>query len=394
MKKKIAVYTCMTGNYDNIKEIKNKEKGIDYYCFTNNKNVKSNTWKVIYIEDKTLSNVELARKTKIMGTPMLNEKYDILVWMDAAVTFKKSIHDFINQYLNKKDSFVAFKHGNRNNIKEEMEACFRFNKEEKDKIERLMKFYEEEDYNYDNGLIESTVFIKRPKDRKVKETSNLWFSMIVNYTKRDQLSFNYCIKKTGLKVKWINEKVFDNDWFLWENHNLNHDINHYNFYYGDVNNYEMKNDFHYTYTKKRNEYIIDVKTNQPSNLIYINLNCLPCTEIKNLKYKNIKNIEIINAVKYKDKIVFFNTFPYLKITDELKENKKIQISFELYELTEQEKMEVVTQLGDEVKRLNYQIDNLNNLVQEKDDMIRNLSQKFYRKVYNKIGPRIRTIFKK
>ena len=48
--------------------------------------------------------------------------------------------------------------------------------------------------------------------------------MIINYSKRDQLSFNYCIKKTGLKVKWIDEKVFENDWFLWENHNLNHNI--------------------------------------------------------------------------------------------------------------------------------------------------------------------------
>ena len=46
MKEKICVYTCMTGNYDSIKEIPKKEAGIDYYCFTNNKNVKSNTWKV------------------------------------------------------------------------------------------------------------------------------------------------------------------------------------------------------------------------------------------------------------------------------------------------------------------------------------------------------------
>jgi len=47
--KKVCVYTCITGDYDNLKEIKNKEKNIDYYCFTNNKNIKSNTWKVEYI---------------------------------------------------------------------------------------------------------------------------------------------------------------------------------------------------------------------------------------------------------------------------------------------------------------------------------------------------------
>ena len=35
MSKKICVYTCITGNYDNVHEITNKEKGLDYYLFTN-----------------------------------------------------------------------------------------------------------------------------------------------------------------------------------------------------------------------------------------------------------------------------------------------------------------------------------------------------------------------
>ena len=50
---KICVYTCITGDYDNLIEIKNKEKNIDYYCFTNNKSIKSNTWNVIYIKEKS-----------------------------------------------------------------------------------------------------------------------------------------------------------------------------------------------------------------------------------------------------------------------------------------------------------------------------------------------------
>ena len=40
-KNKICVYTCITGDYDNPKEILKLEKGIDYYCFTNNKKIKS-----------------------------------------------------------------------------------------------------------------------------------------------------------------------------------------------------------------------------------------------------------------------------------------------------------------------------------------------------------------
>ena len=105
---KICVYTCITGNYDCIKEIKNPEQEIDYYCFTNNRNIKSNTWNVVYIDnDENLSDVILARKIKILGHPIINQKYDILLWMDGSVTFNKSIKEFINYYLGDDDYFVA-----------------------------------------------------------------------------------------------------------------------------------------------------------------------------------------------------------------------------------------------------------------------------------------------
>ena len=41
---KICVYTCITGNYDDLKEVKVKEDNIDYICFTNNKGLSSNSW--------------------------------------------------------------------------------------------------------------------------------------------------------------------------------------------------------------------------------------------------------------------------------------------------------------------------------------------------------------
>ena len=132
-KEKICVYTCMTGNYDNVREILNKEDGIDYYFFTNNKNIKSNTWKVVYIDDKDLDDFYLSRKIKMVGTEITN-KYDTVVWQDASVQFKKSIREFVNKYKKQNDDFVAFKHGERSSVKEEANACFRFFKDSKQNI--------------------------------------------------------------------------------------------------------------------------------------------------------------------------------------------------------------------------------------------------------------------
>ena len=62
--KKICVYTCITGDYDNVHEVKKKETGVDYLLFTNNKSVVSNSWQVVYIEDPNLDNQRLSRKIK------------------------------------------------------------------------------------------------------------------------------------------------------------------------------------------------------------------------------------------------------------------------------------------------------------------------------------------
>lgn len=344
-KNKICVYTCITGEYDNLKDI-NKEKGIDYYCFTNNKNVKSNTWNVIYIEDKELSNVLLARKTKILGNDIVND-YDIALWMDAAVSFTKPIREFINYYLNDDDKFVAFKHGERNNIHEEMVACYRYDKESKDKIIKLEKFYKKEKYPDNNGLIESTVYIKRSNDLKVKETMKIWFDMILNYSHRDQLSFNYAIYKTGLKVKWINKKVFNNDWFKWYAHNkFDYVLEKYSIYFGYENEYHMENDFHGKYKIKNNTFIVDAIAPCDVSIFNIFISNIPCTLLKQTNFNNQKNkIKYYNDIDYLNGHLFYNSPAKIRIFSSLKKGDKIHIELKMHLLNREETYDFINYLN-------------------------------------------------
>ena len=129
---KICVYTCITGNYDNLHEIESPEKNIDYYCFTNNKNLSSKTWRIIQISDNSLDNCRLARKIKILGHKEL-EEYDICVWTDADIVWQKGISDFVSTYL--KDSpFAIFKHHCRTTIKDEAITCLLVGKDTKESI--------------------------------------------------------------------------------------------------------------------------------------------------------------------------------------------------------------------------------------------------------------------
>ena len=347
-KEKICVYSCITGDYDKVNEVK-KEKGIDYYLFTNNKKIKSNSWKVIYIEDDSLSNVVLARKIKILGHPIINDNYDIALWMDGAVSFNTKIHDFISNFLEKDDVFVAFKHGERNTIEDECKACVRYRKEDKSKIEKILNFYKKENYPDNNGLIESTVFIKRIKDEKVRETMNLWFDMIKNFTKRDQLSFNYCIYKTGLKVKWINEKVFNNDWFTWYNHSTSDSIKGYRVYFGDEDkDYNIDFDVQGDYKIEGNTYSfkIEILNNTNNTIIYVTN--VPCVWFSNIKIKNIKREEydLTNVVNYdyNNKDIFYNSNATIKINKELHKGDMLEFQIDMKVLLESERLDLIDYL--------------------------------------------------
>lgn len=52
--KKIVVYTVIFNDYDFLKPHPIKYDNIDYICFTNNKNLKSNFWTVKYIKKKMI----------------------------------------------------------------------------------------------------------------------------------------------------------------------------------------------------------------------------------------------------------------------------------------------------------------------------------------------------
>ena len=57
MQNKYIVYTALFGKYDKLLEIPRMNKHIDYVCFTNDKDLTSKTWDIIYVNDDNSSTV-------------------------------------------------------------------------------------------------------------------------------------------------------------------------------------------------------------------------------------------------------------------------------------------------------------------------------------------------
>ena len=367
MENKICVYSCITGDYDNIHEIEQKEPGIDYFLFTNNKKIKSNTWNVIYIEDDNLDDQRLSRKIKMLGAPIINENYDISLWMDASILFQTSIKEFIKKYHNSKMApFSSFIHHSRNCIYEEANACIRYRKDTKENISKHMEFLKKENYPKNNGLYEMTVFIKEHNNPIVKKTMEMWFDMVCNYSKRDQLSFMYCVWKTGMKINPINLNVWNNDYFTSVKHNFKKEIIDYRIYFGDENNYNLKYDIQGEYKRINDKYIIDIKIPITTNKIKLEVSKVPCIKYKNLYIKDVNknDIRVINDIYYNKSSIFYNDLSILEITGDFKKNNSFYLEIELRKMELNEIYGFIDYLGYNLKKEDDGNSNLRDQINE------------------------------
>ena len=211
--KKNVIYTCISGNYDRLIELSNVDtKNFDYICFTNSdllleKNIFP--WKIINVKDFNIDidlsdtdyYVKFARFFKL-HPHLFFEKYENSIWIDGNINVIGNLSEYLN-FLNDFNYLAIPIHPFRNNIYEEIFACNRLGKETNEKLNIINKFLINENFPRNTNLVQSGVLLRKHNDDKCIFMMNKWWEMIKNYSKRDQLSFNYVFWKYGGKYLGI-----------------------------------------------------------------------------------------------------------------------------------------------------------------------------------------------
>jgi rRNA processing protein Gar1 len=125
-----VVYTCISGNYDTLKDPTVVTPGWEYICFTDQK-VISNVWTIRplpkeIVEDKSLTQVKRQRIVKIQPWRFIGA-CDVCVWVDANLKIIGNIDDMIGMVG---DSYLAtITHPDRKDIYQESKAILRYRKD-------------------------------------------------------------------------------------------------------------------------------------------------------------------------------------------------------------------------------------------------------------------------
>ncbi len=207
-KKRIVIYTAITGNYDALITPEHINEDYDYICFTDNPALESNFWQIREMEASDLDDVRKARRYKVLPHVYLPE-YDFSVWVDGNFEIVGDVEEYIKEY-SKQSPMLCIVHPDRDCAYEEAQACIDQGKDADEIIQSQMERYTARNYPRHSGMIASGILFRKHGEPDVIKVMNDWWAEIESFSRRDQLSFNY--------VCWKNNFCYDeSDLSCWGN---------------------------------------------------------------------------------------------------------------------------------------------------------------------------------
>lgn len=192
----ITIYTAIFGDYDILKDPLFINKNIKYICFTD-QDFKSDVWDIRKVEREESDPRREARKYKILSHKYIDT--EISLWIDGGYQLIKNPLPHIKKMLSITDMACSI-HPSRKCIYDEAERCLQINKGDPRKIRNQISKYAREKYPSNNGLIHSSVLLRKQSQEVIKIEED-WWKELTKFSVRDQLSFNYIVWKNNFKYE-------------------------------------------------------------------------------------------------------------------------------------------------------------------------------------------------
>ena len=204
----LVIYTAFTGDYDSLKEPEFIDKDARYVCFTQNPDLKSDTWEIIQMEDSTLDDNRIAKQYKVFPNRYFPDfKYSF--WLDGTFKIKGSIREYVSKYIN--SSMLTVVHPERDCIFDEAAASMHFPRYSNYTMSKQVEKYRNEGMPLHYGLPVLGALFRKHDDPEIVSLMNQWWKEIIIFTNQDQLSFSYLMWKNNFHPSvapvyyWINE---------------------------------------------------------------------------------------------------------------------------------------------------------------------------------------------
>jgi len=207
-----VIYTAIFGNYEGLlpqKEI----AGWDFVCFTDNPFLKASPWQIRLIEPPVPGDYTRSNRFIKINPHLFFPDYEISIFIDGNMLVignpDRLVETVLADYAMACFDHEQAKRDPRNciyseyNFLKQLAEHQGIYKDDPQVMKQHIEFLRAHQYPERMGLIVGTVLVRRHRDPQLIRVMEDWWYMVKNYSKRDQLSFNYVAWKHGFTYRII-----------------------------------------------------------------------------------------------------------------------------------------------------------------------------------------------
>ena len=208
-KDELIIYTVLIGSNNEGLNIQPQIKYSKYrhVCLTNNKSLKSKDWEIIHVDPIFPKDDSRSQRYFKLKPHITFPDYKYSLYFDNTIVFKVKIENFIDFIL--KDVFIrenepfflAPKHSYRKDLISEFKISLKYNRANHFKIyEQLNHYIKTNKEILKKRPYWAGILLRNHNNKKIINHSEIWFSHLCRYTRRDQLSLLYTAQQAKINI--------------------------------------------------------------------------------------------------------------------------------------------------------------------------------------------------
>ncbi len=203
-----VVYTSLIGEHEGLNSQKYiKDSNLRHICFTDDKNLSSKEWEMIYVEKIFPNDLYRSQRNLKVRPHLILPKYKYSLYIDNTVLLKRRSEEFIkmiihNQNIKEDEPFFCLPYHSQFNLINEFNACLNNNLDDRARIYEQLNSYMR---TYVLGLKKKAywgaILFRSHNHKDIKKLSEIWFAHICRYSRRDQLSIIHSSLQANIELK-------------------------------------------------------------------------------------------------------------------------------------------------------------------------------------------------
>ena len=182
-----VLYTALIGRYETLNELTVDDPGITAICFTDDPDLRSDTWRIVVVEPAFPSDpVRSQRRLKVLGHPELHD-FDEWMYIDNSVRLLAPPSRMLDACLSTHDLAIPT-HSFRDTVQDEFEAVIWSRLDRAERVTEQLTHYRAD---WPGSLTTRPLWngiILRRSTPEVAAWARTWWEHILRYSRRDQLS--------------------------------------------------------------------------------------------------------------------------------------------------------------------------------------------------------------